>query len=211
MNKEYRAKKGLERLLWNVVFWSADIYVGMGFVTRCKRLYPRRLRMGKENRAKKGLERLLWNVVFWSAMERLLWNAVFWSADIYVGMGFVTRCKRLYPRGTRRNTRCTFFGVLWSAFFGTPFFGAPTFMSAWVFVTRCKRFYPRGTRRKTRCTFFGVLWSAFFGTSLFGAPTFMSAWVLLLDVKDSIHWGREGRLDAPFLECYGAPDFSPIP
>ena len=109
--------------------------------------------MNKEYRAKKGL-------------ERLLWNAVFWSADIYVGMGFVTRCKRLYPLGTRRKTRCTFFGVLWSAFFGTPFFGAPTFMSAWV---------------------------------------------LLLDVKDSIHWGHEGRLDAPFLECYGAPDFSPIP
>ena len=33
----------------------------------------------------------------------------------------------------------------------------------------------------------------------------MSAWVLLLDTKDSIHWGHEGRLDAPFLECYGAP------
>ena len=102
MNKEYLAKKGLERLLWNAVFWSADIYVGMGFVTRCKRLYPRRLRMDKENRSKEGL-------------EHLLWNAVFWSADIYVGMGFVTRCKRLYPLGTRRKTRCTFFGVLWSA------------------------------------------------------------------------------------------------
>jgi len=58
--------------------------------------------MNKEYRAKKGLERLLWNVVFW-------------SADIYVGMGFATRYKRLYPLGTRRKTRCTFFGVLWSA------------------------------------------------------------------------------------------------
>ncbi|HQQ66646.1 MAG TPA: hypothetical protein PLO55_10990, partial [Thermotogota bacterium] len=26
----------MERLLWNAVFWSADIYVGMGFATRYK-------------------------------------------------------------------------------------------------------------------------------------------------------------------------------
>jgi len=90
-------------------------------------------------------------------------------------------------------------------------------MSAWVLLLDVKDSIHEGcewARRIARrrdwsaffgTSFFGVLWSAFFGTPFFGAPTFMSAWVLLLDAKDSIHEGHEGILDAPFLECYGAP------
>ena len=58
MNKENRAKKGLERLLWNVVFWSADIYVGMGFCYSMQKILS--TRDTKEDSMH----------LFWSAMER---------------------------------------------------------------------------------------------------------------------------------------------